>query len=119
MEIYLTRWKCEESLRFIKEAYQLEDVRVLKYEGLRNIVSLIMAVFFFVSVVLGAAAKLRMLLKKVYEKSKRLFEIPPFKQYAICDGIYNLLFGRKFSRGDKESIPETPQLWLPLNISEF
>ena len=73
MEIYLTRWKCEESFRFIKEAYQLEDVRVLKYKGLRNIVSLIMAVFFFVSVVLGAAAKLRILLKKVYEKSKRLF----------------------------------------------
>jgi len=119
MEIYLTRWKCEESFRFIKEAYGLEDVRVLKYEGLRNIVSLIMAVFFFVSVVLGAAAKLRILLKKVYEKSKRLFEIPPFKQYAICDGIYNLLFGRKFSRQDKGSTPQTPQLWLPLNISEF
>jgi len=110
MEIYLTRWKCEESFRFIKEAYQLEDVRVLKYEGLRNIVSLIMAVF---------AVKLRILLKKVYEKSKRLFEIPPFKQYAICDGIYNLLFGRKFSRQDKGSTPQTPQLWLPLNISEF
>jgi hypothetical protein len=78
-----------------------------------------MAVFFFISVVLGTAAKLRILLKKVYEKSKRLFEIPPFKQYAICDGIYNLLFGRKFCRQDNESIPQTPQLWLPLNISEF
>ena len=119
MEIYLTRWKCEESFRFIKGAYQLEDVRLIKYEGLRNIVSLIMAVFFFISVVLGAAAKLRILLKKVYEKSKRLFEIPPFKQYAICDGIYNLLFGRKFSRQDEDPTPQTPQLWLPLNISEF
>lgn len=59
MEIYFTRWKCEESFRFIKEAYRLEDVRVLKYEGLRNIVSLVMAAFFFVSVVLGAAAKLK------------------------------------------------------------
>lgn len=119
MEIYLTRWKCEESFRFIKGAYQLEDVRLIKYEGLRNIVSLIMAVFFFISVVLGAAAKLRILLKKVYEKSKRLFEIPPFKQYAICDGIYNLLFGRKFCRQDEDPTPQTPQLWLPLNISGF
>jgi len=119
MEIYLTRWKCEESFRFIKGAYQLEDVRLIKYEGLRNIVSLVMAVFFFISVVLGAAAKLRILLKKVYEKSKRLFEIPPFKQYAICDGIYNLLFGRKFSRQDKDPVSRAPQLWLPLNISEF
>jgi len=30
MEIYLTRWKCEESFRFIKQAYQLEDVKLLK-----------------------------------------------------------------------------------------
>ncbi len=119
MEIYLTRWKCEESFRFIKGAYQLEDVRLIKYEGLRNIVFLIMVVFFFISVILGAAAKLRILLKKVYEKSKRLFEIPPFKQYAICDGIYNLLFGRKFCRQDEDPTPPTPQLWLPSNISEF
>ena len=116
MEIYLTRWKCEESFRFIKNAYQLEDVRLLKYEGLRNIIPFIMAVFFFISVVLQTATKLRILLKKVYEKSKRLFEIPPFKQYAICDGIYNLLFGRKFLKQEKEPIPQTPQLLLPLDI---
>ena len=116
IEIYLTRWKCEESFRFIKQAYQLEDIRVLKYKGLRNTFSLIMAVFFFISVVLQAAARLRILLKKVYEKSKRLFEIPPFKQYAICDGIYNLLFGRKFSKQEKGPIPQTPQLLLPLDI---
>jgi len=35
MEIYLTGWKCEESFRFIKNAYQLEDVGVLKYEKLK------------------------------------------------------------------------------------
>ena len=116
IEIYLTRWKCEESFRFIKQAYQLEDIRVLKYKGLRNTFSLIMAVFFFISVVLQAAARLRILLKKIYEKSKRLFEIPPFKQYAICEGIYNLLFGRKFSRQEKVPIPQTPQLLLPLDI---
>lgn len=103
MEIYLTRWKWEESFRFIKQVYQPEQVRLLKYEGLRNTVSLIMAVFFFISVVLGAAFKLRILLKKVYEKSKRLFEIPPFKQYAICDGVCNLLFGRKFYKQEKDS----------------
>jgi len=75
-----------------------------------------MAVFFFMSVVLGTACKLRILLKKVYEKSKRLFEIPSFKQYAICDGIYNLLFGKKFCRQNQDSVPQTPQLLLPLDI---
>ena len=94
-------------------------MRLIRYEGLRNIVSLITAVFFFMSIVLGAVYNVRILLKKVYEKSKRLFEIPPFKQYAICDGIYNLLFGRKFCRQKKVRAVQTLQLLLPLDISEF
>jgi hypothetical protein len=92
LEIYLTRWKCEESYRFIKQAYQLEDVRVLRYTALRNVMVLVQAVFYFVSVELGKKLKLNILLKKIFEKAKRFFEIPEFKQYAIADGIYKILF---------------------------
>jgi len=82
-------------------------------------VSFVTAVFFFVSVVLAVAMRLRILLKKVYEKAKRLFEIPPFKQYAICDGIYNLLWGGKFSSSKELLASQTPQLTLPFEISSF
>ena len=92
LEIYLTRWKCEESYRFIKQAYNLEDLRVMSYRALRNMVVLVQAVFYFVSVELGKKLKLNILLKKIFEKAKRFFEIPEFKQYAIADGIYRLLF---------------------------
>jgi hypothetical protein len=92
LEIYLTRWKCEESYRFIKQAYNLEDVRVLSYTALRNIMVLVQAVFYFVSAELGKKVKLNILLKKIFEKAKRFFEIPEFKQYAIADGIYKILF---------------------------
>jgi hypothetical protein len=92
LEIYLTRWKCEESYRFIKQAYNLEDVRVLSYTGLRNMMVLVQAVFYFVSAELGKNLKLNILLKKLFEKAKRFFEIPDFKQYAIADGIYKVLF---------------------------
>lgn len=92
LEIYLTRWKCEESYRFIKQAYQLEDVRVLSYTALRNMMVLVQAVFYFVSAELGKKLKLNILLKKIFEKAKRFFEIPEFKQYAIADGIYKILF---------------------------
>jgi hypothetical protein len=95
LEIYLTRWKCEESYRFIKQAYNLEDVRVLSYTALRNMVVLVQAVFYFVSVELGKKLKLNILLKKIFEKAKRFFEIPEFKQYAIADGIYQILFASK------------------------
>jgi len=73
LEIYLTRWKCEESYRFIKQGYNLEDVRLLSYTGLRNtmvigapILWMGRAVFYFVSVKLGRKLKLNILLKKVY-----------------------------------------------------
>jgi hypothetical protein len=92
LEIYLTRWKCEESYRFIKQAYNLEDVRVLSYTGLRNMMVLVQAVFYFVSAELGKNLKLNILLKKLFEKAKRFFEIPEFRQYAIADGIYKILF---------------------------
>jgi hypothetical protein len=95
LEIYLTRWKCEESYRFIKQAYNLEDVRVLSYTGLRNMMVLVQAVFHFVSVELGKKLKLNILLKKIFEKAKRFFEIPDFKQYAIADGIYKVLFASR------------------------
>jgi hypothetical protein len=92
LEIYLTRWKCEESYRFIKQAYNLEDVRVLSYTALRNMMVLVQAVFYFVSAELGKNLKLNILLKKLFEKAKRFFEIPDFRQYAIADGIYKILF---------------------------
>jgi len=92
LEIYLTRWKCEESYRFIKQAYNLEDVRVMSYRALRNMVVLVQAVFYFVSVELGKKLRLNILLKKIFERAKRFFEIPDFKQYAIADGIYKVLF---------------------------
>ncbi len=36
LEIYLSRWKCEESFRFLKHEYHLEDVRVRRYTALRK-----------------------------------------------------------------------------------
>jgi len=56
---------------------------------------LVQAVFYFVSVGLGKKLKLNILLKKIYEKAKRFFEIPDFRQYAIGDGIYRILFASK------------------------
>ena len=40
VESYLSRWRVEETIRFIKQSYGLEDIRVLKYERLRNLAML-------------------------------------------------------------------------------
>jgi hypothetical protein len=95
VEIYLTRWKCEESFRYIKQCYNLEDIRVRHYTSIRNLVVLILAVSYFAAVYLGDNLKLKLLVERIYLVSKRFFGVPTFFNYAIADGLYNLLFPDK------------------------
>jgi hypothetical protein len=95
VEIYLTRWKCDESFRYIKQCYNLEDIRVRRYTSIRNMVVLILAVSYFAAVYLGENLKLKMLVERIYLVSKRFFGVPTFFNYAIADGLYNLLFPDK------------------------
>jgi hypothetical protein len=95
VEIYLTRWKCDESFRYIKQCYNLEDIRVRHYTSIRNMVVLVLAVAYFASVYLGDNLKLKMLVERIYLVSKRFFGVPTFFNYAIADGLYNLLFPDK------------------------
>lgn len=114
LEMYLTRWKIEESFRFLKQEYRLEDIRVRRYPALKNTFALLSAVFYFLSVYLGRRLKLDVLLKKICEKAKRFFQIPTFNQYAIADGIHRILFGSKWSNPWERKKPprNTPQLLL-------
>lgn len=100
VEIYLARWKCEESFRYIKQCYNLEDIRVRHYTSIRNMVALILAVAYFASVYLGDNLKLKMLVERIYLVSKRFFGVPTFFNYAIADGLYNLLFPDKTGISD-------------------
>jgi hypothetical protein len=95
VEIYLTRWKCDESFRYIKQCYNLEDIRVRHYTSIRNMVAIILAVAYFAAIYLGDNLKLKMLMERIYLVSKRFFGVPTFFNYAIADGLYNLLFPDK------------------------
>jgi len=95
VEIYLTRWKCDESFRYIKQCYNLEDIRVRHYTSIRNMVSLILAVAYFAAIHLGDNLKLKMLMERIYLVSKRFFGVPTFFNYAIAEGLYNLFFPDK------------------------
>lgn len=95
VEYYLARWKCDESYRYIKQCYNLEDLRVQSYISIRNIVVLVLAVSYFASVYLGQSVKLKMLVERIFIVSKRFFGVPSFFNYAIADGIFNLLYPDK------------------------
>lgn len=88
---YLTRWLVEETIRFIKQSYQLEDLRVLHYERLRNLAALVMAAAYFAAVWLGESLKLAVLASRVSRVAKRFFGVPEFHYYALADGIAVLL----------------------------
>jgi hypothetical protein len=90
---YLCRWLVEETIRFIKQSYHLEDLRVMKYERMRNLVALVLAAVYFTAVWLGESLKLAVLSSRVAQVAKRFFGVPDFHYYALADGI-STLFSR-------------------------
>jgi hypothetical protein len=80
-----------ETIHFIKQGYQVDDLRVLNYERPRNLVALVLAVVYFSAVWLGESLKLAVLLTKATSMAKRFFGVPDFHYYAIADGIAALL----------------------------
>jgi len=95
IESYMTRWRIEETIRFIKQSYNLEDIRLLTYRRLQNMMGLVLAVAYFTMVYLGIKTKLRVLARHILRAARRLFGIPDFRFYALADGIRELLFGRQ------------------------
>ena len=110
VQIYLTRWKSEETFRFIKQSYNLEDVRVMKYQRLKNLVILVTAVAYFAATFLGQQMKLRILCEKLLIISQRFFGIPPFRFYALADGIRRILSQGTFNP------PEMPPPSLQMEL---
>ena len=111
-QIYWTRWKIEETFRFVKQSYNLEDIRVIKYQRLKNLVVLVTAAAYFAATFLGQQMKLRILTEKLLVISQRFFGIPPFRFYALADGIRRILSASAFQR-PQESPPDA-QLELAL-----
>jgi hypothetical protein len=108
VESYLARWRVEETIRFLKQSYRLEDIRLLSYERLRTMAVLVMAVAYFACVHLGSGAKLRILTAHVYRAARRIFGLADFRFYAVADGIKHVLFGRSTAPRPPEPLPLPP-----------
>lgn len=113
VEAYLTRWRVEETIRFIKQNYNLEDVRVMTYNHLRNMAALILAAAYFTAVHLGLRTKLILLAGHALYAAKRIFGIPNFRYYALADGIKAILTrAGKGLKAIKQKPPPYTQLYL-------
>ena len=110
LDNYLTRWKCDETYRYVKQAYNLEDVRVRKIVAIKNTVALVMAVAYFAMIYMGTRLKLKIMKEKIFVLAKRFFAIPVFFCYSMADGIYNLLKSSNAPLNKKEKPPNDFQL---------
>lgn len=81
------RWSIEETIRSIKQTYDLENIRVLRYVCLQNMMALVLAVFYFLAAVLDTHDKLKVMASHVLDCARRVFGVPDFKYYALGDGL--------------------------------
>lgn len=73
---YLGRWMVEETIRFIKQSYRIEDIRVLTHDRLKNVAAQVSASAYFAAVWLGEGVRVSVLRHMVARLSKRFFGIP-------------------------------------------
>lgn len=113
---YLKRWSIEETIRFVKQTYDLENIRVLNYTRLKNMMALLLAVFYFIAVKLDTAQKLKIMAGHVLKQAKRIFGIPDFKYYALGDGL-SAVFKRSPGKIHSYKPPETNVEQLTLEFT--
>lgn len=100
-KVYLLRWRIEEYFRFKKQQFELEDLRVMSLQSIRNLNLLAMLAVGYISLT-TSIHKDSIFLAEVKECSKRIYGMPQFVYYAIgyalervlsmsCSGISSFL----------------------------
>lgn len=120
VEGYLSRWRVEDAIRYIKQSYNLEDIRLLDYTRLKNMMAIVLATVFFASVWLGQSLRRQILVRNITHVSKRLFGVVEFHYYAIADGL-SYLFKRfgKWKGGREASKKNGPSKQMIFPCFEF
>ena len=109
---YVTRWRVEETIRHVKQAYNLEDIRLLRYRHLKNMAAIVLATAYFCMTWIGNSDKRALIAKSITDASLRIHELPDFHFYAIADGIRTLLSRcGKWSGFGKDDIDDEPDLF--------
>ncbi|MFQ6103199.1 MAG: hypothetical protein ACE5OP_02780 [Candidatus Glassbacteria bacterium] len=83
---------------------------------MKNLVALVLAAGYFACVCIGERTKLPILARKIFAAAKRFFGIPPFRYYALTDGMAAILSQSIVGPIEihKQSLYSSPQLQLEL-----
>ena len=101
---YYRRWLVEETIRYLKQSYRLEDVRVMTLRSLRNMAAIVLAAAYFACVWLGRRVKRGLIVRALLDMSQRMGRLGGFVCGALAHGIR-----RAFVRGGR---------WRGLDVEE-
>ena len=89
-KVYLMRWRIEEYHGFKKQQFDFEDFRVRSLNSIRNLDLLLTVAIGYIGMLSERADDKRMVIELIHI-SKRIYDIPKFRYYAISFGINAVL----------------------------
>ncbi len=89
-KVYLMRWRIEEYFKFKKQQFELEDLRVMSLQSIRNLNLLATLAAGYIGLTSSVHSE-SIYLKELKECSKRIYEIPKFIFYALGYAIERIL----------------------------
>ena len=116
VEGYITRWRVEDTIRHVKQSYNLEDMRLFKYGKIKALAyppseasavggsmrgAIVLATTYFSMTWIGNSEKHEVIARSIARMSFRIHEVPEFHFYSIADGASDILKrGRRWRRFD-------------------
>jgi len=110
IESYFHRWGVEECYRFEKQGFQIEKSQVIKFEGIKCLLGLILLAWqVLLQISKDEALKTEIMYAAKREKNK-LKDLPKFLYYRLLDGISNLFKGVRMLFAFRKSWYNKPKL---------
>lgn len=81
-KVYLMRWRIEEYFKFKKQQFELEDLRVMSLQSIRNLNLPATLASGYIGLTSSAHSE-SIYLKELKKCSKRIYEVPKFIFYAL------------------------------------
>jgi hypothetical protein len=114
--IYRARWQCEEWIRFVKTAYNLEDIRCLNWISIKNVVAFVLFVNNMLTKRFGYSAQTAKTREQLLILGKPIYpEKAKMTLYMLAEGFREVLRSiAAFYKSLVNEIESDIQLELPL-----
>ncbi len=109
----------EEAFRFIEQAYDIENIRVLTFDRIPNLVSLLMLAVYFVAVLLSGPYRVQLAVLRLVERGKPLFGMPEMALYALARGLATLFSRHPRAPRPRRTPPPAQPPYLKSDLRTF